>query len=199
MGVITSLNCQESVLQQANIAGKRSRMASAARTIKLTIKIDLIQGPDGGIRLGVGACTQEDTRLAVVRTVAPNSAAARGGLQPGDVVSTWDGEPLTPDFTLASALGACTKPKRVILEVMRQINTKQKEQEEVKEQTLSKLITVWLRLSSGQKSGLKLQGRQVISGVPGSLAEKAGLLVGDELHSWDGVPLGPQYTPQQAI
>jgi|UniRef100_A0A7S0IP35 S1-C subfamily serine protease len=185
-------------------------ISSPPRTIKLTVFVDLHKEPSGEIRLGVGAGTQDGSRLNVVnmvKTVVPDSAAARGGLQPGDVVSTWDGEPLTSSFTLSSALAleakvldATTQPtKRVTLEVMRQINKPKEHEEAIKEQPDSKLVTVRLSLRSGHKSGLKLQGRQVIDVTADSLADKAGLRVGDVLHSWDGIPLGPQYTPQQAM
>eukprot|EP00310_Coccolithus_braarudii_P016100 CAMPEP_0183330760 /NCGR_PEP_ID=MMETSP0164_2-20130417/163_1 /TAXON_ID=221442 /ORGANISM="Coccolithus pelagicus ssp braarudi, Strain PLY182g" /LENGTH=303 /DNA_ID=CAMNT_0025499023 /DNA_START=120 /DNA_END=1031 /DNA_ORIENTATION=+ len=172
--------------------------ATAPKTIKLTIFIDLEQGPAGDIKLGLGAGTQEDGQGNLVKTVAPDSAAQRGGLQPGDEVSTWDGVALTSKFSLAQALAACQATKRVTLEVMRQIN-KPKEMEETSKEAESKLFTFRLTLKEGQKSGLKLQGQKVIDVVAGSLADKAGLRVGDFLHAWDGVPLGSQFTPQQAL
>ncbi|MDP1993148.1 MAG: PDZ domain-containing protein, partial [Syntrophales bacterium] len=59
----------------------------------------------------------------VVKNVAPGSNAERAGLQPGDLLLTFDGEPLTDHFELVYALKQKQQGSHGVLQVRRQGKT----------------------------------------------------------------------------
>ncbi len=56
---------------------------------------------------------------ALVSSIAPNSAAQKAGLQPGDVILSFDGEPIEQSGDLAARVGMSKPGSEVTLQVMR--------------------------------------------------------------------------------
>ena len=79
--------------------------------------------PKTGAGLGVMIEPTPAGHGLVVKTVAPGSNAERAGLQPGDLLLTFDGEPLTDPFDLVYAVKQKQTGSHGILQVRRQGKT----------------------------------------------------------------------------
>mmetsp|Transcript_16102 Transcript_16102/g.34550 ORF Transcript_16102/g.34550 Transcript_16102/m.34550 type:complete len:215 (-) Transcript_16102:1032-1676(-) len=157
-----------------------------------TIHIDLPM-ICGTIKLGAGVSKHNEN---LILTVASESAAERAGLQPGDIVNTFNGKDLSAEWNLPRVLSECTESQVAVLNITRPLAAV--EDNDLKEQP-TRLLSVKLKLSANKKTGLKLLGSRVLEITPGSPAETAGLLPGDVTLAADGIPLTPEYTLKQVI
>lgn len=72
---------------------------------------------DKGVRLGIGIAPSE--KGVFVRTVEPGSSASEGGIQAGDVVTTFGGEPVRDPFELIDLVKQKKSGDKTILHVLR--------------------------------------------------------------------------------
>jgi uncharacterized iron-regulated protein len=79
--------------------------------------------PKTGAGLGVMIEPTPAGHGLVVKTVAPGSNAEQAGLQPGDLLLTFDGEPLTDPFDLVYAVKQKQQGSHGVLQVRRQNKT----------------------------------------------------------------------------
>jgi len=76
-----------------------------------------MQDVDEGVAAALGI---DRNRGTLIRSVTPGGPAARAGLQPGDVVVSVAGQPVTPDQTLAYIVAQQAVGARVPIELIRQ-------------------------------------------------------------------------------
>jgi len=70
-------------------------------------------------RVKLGVRMEEQDGKVVVLAVVPGSSADQGGVQPGDIILTLDGEPIVENFDLIYAIGQRQKGDRSTLTVER--------------------------------------------------------------------------------
>lgn len=81
--------------------------------------LETLEAPTLRPRLGVAIDTPVDTEGAVVTSVAQPSAAARAGVQPGDVITAVDGTPIDSPDRLVEVIAGYAPGDTVQLQVVR--------------------------------------------------------------------------------
>jgi predicted metalloprotease with PDZ domain len=82
--------------------------------------VELVAGASGGAVLGITMDPQYP-QAAVVRTVTPGSPADRGGLRPGDMITTIDQKQVQSYNDVVSLIGGMQPGTRVALQYVRPI------------------------------------------------------------------------------
>jgi serine protease Do len=138
---------------------------------------------------------------ALVASVARNSAAAKAGLKPGDVITEVNGEPVVRSGSLSSLIGMASPGERVKLKVWRDrgavdIDATLGSAEEARQQASSDApgesagqLGLALRpLSRDERRQLESDGALLIENVTGAAA-RAGIERGDVLIAINGKPV----------
>ena len=141
---------------------------------------------------------------ALVSSVAPGSGAAKAGLQPGDVITKYNGKPIEASGELSAAIGLATPGAQVKLEIVRKGERKELEAtlgEVPREQARHKPAAgqddgpfgLAVRpLTPEERKAAKVDTGVLVEGVSRSAA-RAGMQPGDIILMADGMPvMNPQ-------
>ena len=138
---------------------------------------------------------------ALVATVARNSAAAKAGLKPGDVITEVNGEPIVRSGSLSSIIGMASPGEKVKLKVWRDQSSREIEAklggaEEADKQVAdndaadqgSQLGLALRPLTRDERRQIQSDGGMVVENVSGAAA-RAGVEPGDVLIAINGKPV----------
>ena len=138
---------------------------------------------------------------ALVASVARNSAAAKAGLKPGDVITEVNGEPIVRSGSLSSLIGMSSPGEKVRLKVWRDQSSREIEAKLGGAEEADKLAAADEQGEQGAQLGLALrpltrderrqiqsEGGMVIESVTGAAA-RAGIEEGDVLVAINGKPV----------
>ena len=138
---------------------------------------------------------------ALVASVARNSAAAKAGLKPGDVITEVNGEPIVRSGSLSSLIGMSSPGEKVRLKVWRDQSSREIEAKLGGAEEADKLAAADEQGEQGVQLGLALrpltrderrqiqsEGGMVIESVTGAAA-RAGIEEGDVLVAINGRPV----------
>ncbi|MBT9493757.1 MAG: Do family serine endopeptidase [Paucibacter sp.] len=139
---------------------------------------------------------------ALIAQVMPNSAAAKAGLKPGDVVTDVDGEPVVRSGALSSLIGLSAPGDKIKLKIWRDRSTHSLDVELGGAEADAKLASSAKEPSAQQgRLGLALRPlnkdeNRALGGAPGMLIEdaagpaaRAGINAGDVLLAINGRPV----------
>jgi len=138
---------------------------------------------------------------ALIAAVSPDGAAAKAGLQPGDVVTGFNGEPVGRSGDLSSRISLASPGDSVRLQIWRDHSARDltvelggaenitaAEPRRVREDKSGQLGLTLRPLTSQEKVGTRVSSGLVIEGVTGEAA-LAGLMPGDVLLAINSVPV----------
>jgi len=136
---------------------------------------------------------------ALVSSVVPGSAAEKAGLEPGDVITRYEGKPIDASSELSAAIGQATPGAKVSLEVVRKgetrqvvatLGTAQSEKTAKADQGADKgsLGLAVRPLTPEERREAKVAGGLLVEDVNG-VAARAGIQPGDIVLSADGKPV----------
>jgi serine protease Do len=138
---------------------------------------------------------------ALVASVARDSAAAKAGLQPGDVITEVNGEPIVRSGSLSSTIGMSAPGERVKLKVWRDRSSREIEAKLGGAEEADKQVADKAGADQGAQLGLALrpltrderkqvgsEGGLVVEDVSGPAA-RAGIEAGDLLVAINGKPV----------
>ena len=157
----------------------------SVRRAKLGISVQRIT-PDLAASMGLPS-----VKGALVSGVDEGSPAANAGLQQGDVITSYNGKPVTDNNQLRNAVASTQPGTRVNLEVFRNGRT------EPLQATVGELAAAKSRASEpslerseGGKYGMGVEsgdeGLTIVNLVPTGIAAESGLLEGDVIQKVDG-------------
>jgi Do/DeqQ family serine protease len=172
IGFAIPSNMVQSVMEQLIASGRVSRGQLGVRTLPLT--------PEFRKSLGL----PENAQGALVSQVTEGSAAARAGIEAGDVITSVRGAPIRSNAELANTIGMLRVGESVELGLLR----------EGKPKTVTAVLMEPAQVSNAQSIHPSLEGAELVevsedstggvlirSVAPGSPAAQAGLLADDRI------------------
>eukprot|EP00667_Euglena_gracilis_P010599 EG_transcript_10787 len=160
--------------------------------------------PGTKLRPQLGIAVRWENGACLVNKVLPNSAAEKAGLLVDDHLESWDGTPLKSDQDWKQLVSPIEVGQVVQLGVARrgQKHTAAVTIGGVGEAAPAGKLRPQLGMAvqwGDDPRGGRKNACKVIKVLPGSSADKAGIVVGDHIETWDGMPLEDEQDWKKAV
>jgi S1-C subfamily serine protease len=173
------------------------------RPVRQNINVEFAKAARARSYVGVGSFDTTEGGVTFDKVEPPGSPADKAGLVGGDIVTTFDGHPITSDDQIMDLLGETPVGKTVDVVYVRDGETKTAKLTTVSKEEFDRLQAVFNKRPEGHGrfgfddgntervpiAGTKMFGVRLDEISPNLPADMAGIKEGDVVIEFDGVPI----------
>jgi S1-C subfamily serine protease len=173
------------------------------RPVRQNINVEFAKAARARSYVGVGSFDTTEGGVTFDKVEPPGSPADKAGLVGGDIVTTFDGHPITSDDQIMDLLGETPVGKTVDVVYVRDGETKTAKLTTVSKEEFDRLKAVFNKRPEGHGrfgfddgntervpiAGTKMFGVRLDEISPNLPADMAGIKEGDVVIEFDGVPI----------